>query len=95
MKQKLLWIPAGETEGYVVPKCAAIELPKEGKPDRLWSLHHDVDCELPPELPFKPRHHRNAFLEDHIHDWNIRDGKLVYSGILGYGGWLLLEYKDE
>lgn len=95
MKQVLVWMPPGKTEGYVVPKCDPVDLPKEGRPDRLWTLYTE-DKELEsPTLPFHASHRENAFLEDYIHDWNDHDGRLHYGGIGGYGVWLLLEYNNE
>ena len=95
MKQKLLWMPPGDSEGYVVPKCYPVELPKEGVPDRLWTILREDDPSAKPNLPIDPIHHKNAFLEDRGHDWSVYNGELNYFGIAGYGSWLLLEYKDD
>jgi hypothetical protein len=68
------------------------------KPWRVWTLMGPdvMDETKVPELPIVPRHNRNAFLEDHIHDWDVRDGRLVYYSRISEGGcWLLLEFKDE
>lgn len=43
------------------------------------------------------RHHEGVFLEDRIHDWNIRNGRLDYfSRVVGTGEKIkiLIEYED-
>jgi hypothetical protein len=75
--QRLLWID--ETRIAELDEC----------PRRVWT----VLGEAKPELPMKPIHFENAFLEDRGHDWEYRNGKLKYFSRVSDGGvWLLLEY---
>lgn len=97
--QKLLWIPAGiEDPAYSVPQVPLVDYPWREKPDRLWTLYGETDPDNPPVLPFRPSHQRNAFLEDEVHDWNMREGgaKLYYASRAAYGGcWVLLLFHEE
>lgn len=45
-----------------------------GKPLRVLTLLDEQDF----AKERCPIHHRNVFYEDHIHDWDYRDGKLYY-----------------
>jgi hypothetical protein len=69
----------------------------EAKPDLLWTLVDAADPEKTPGLPIVPAHMKNAYLEDHIHDWIVRGGVLYYYSrvvdLKRNGNWLLLEYK--
>jgi hypothetical protein len=52
-----------------------------------------------PQLPFFPRHNVNAFMEDYIHDWNVRvfEGQAYldyYSRVADRPVWVLLEYRQ-
>ncbi len=59
---------------------------------RVWTLYHYTDAAKPPVLPFLPVHHHNAFLEDYVHDWNIRNGMFRYgSRVTTKPVWVLLE----
>lgn len=64
------------------------------KPSRVYTLllpHADKA----PTLPIQPAHGRNAFLEEHVHDWSWRDGVFhYYSRIANEPVWLLLEYAE-
>lgn len=63
------------------------------KPKHVWTLLRETDRKKAPALPIRPQHHVNAFLEDEIHDWQWRGGKLRYfSRIADRSIWLLLEY---
>lgn len=94
MKQSLIWIPVAEAGNSFVPKVPPIPFDGE-EPSRLWSLLMCRDHDTPPELPFTPVHHKNAFMEDKIHDWNIRNKHLHYYSRVSSGGhWALLEYTD-
>lgn len=65
------------------------------EPARVWSLPRHTDPDAPPSLPFRPVHRENAWLEDRVHDWNWRAGRLTYaSRVTGGRVWLLLEYDD-
>lgn len=98
MRQKLLWVPAMESNGgFGHKRCV---LPMDGetvRPFRVWTLYGHTDEASPPSLPFSPVHLTNAFLEDRIHDWNIMpDGRLRYYSRVSTGQvWLLLEWKDS
>jgi hypothetical protein len=89
--QKLIWMPKGRDVGAMALKC---EVPYDGEmPKRLWTLYFHDEESNPPILPFKPAHLTNAFLEDKMHDWDIREGKLHYYSRACEGGvWLLFEF---
>ncbi len=78
LTQKLLWM--GTTRIAQIDKC----------PTRVWTLL----CQEKPDLPIKPVHFENAFLEDRHHDWEfLNDGRLKYFSRVSDGDvWLLLEY---
>ncbi len=90
--QRLIWLPPesnvpGTGTGGVRLACP------EGRPVRLWTLFGATDEKAPPVLPFTPKHHDNAFLEDHVHDWRMEESTLRYYSRVTEGGcWLLLEY---
>jgi len=52
----------------------------------------------PPKLPFTPVHTENAFLEDHVHDYVLRQGQFHYysrvTDLTKSGVWLLFEGHD-
>jgi len=58
------------------------------------------DPTTPPALPIAPVHNLGAFLEDHIHDWNMqrRAGEgphlRYYSRVVAHSCWILLEYAE-
>ncbi|MGD1524130.1 hypothetical protein [Vibrio owensii] len=95
-KQVLVWQPHGiQGEGHVIPVCDPIELPPEGKPDRVWTLPFR-NTDIVPPIPYKPIHGDSAYLEDHGHDWNVFRDKFIYRGRGSHGGcWLLFEYKKD
>ena len=69
------------------------------QPTRIWTLFGQTADHIPPDLPFVPVHHQNAFLEERIHDYDIdvRDEKyyLNWGSRVSEGGhWLLLEYDQ-
>ncbi len=94
MKQELVWmqwVRRPELPGGGVFETT--DLPQE--PTRLWSLTGALDRKSPPKLPIKPVHHENAFLEDRMHDWNWRAGKLrYYTRVMDRSCWVLVEFKD-
>lgn len=62
------------------------------KPSRVWTTLFGLQ-----ELPVTPVHGRGFFLEDEIHDWSWRDGRLRYFSrvtSLNEARWVLLEYKE-
>lgn len=64
------------------------------KPKHLWTLFMEIDESKKPELPIVPVHHKNAFIEDFLHDYNIRGGKLYYySRVTDRPLWILLEFE--
>jgi hypothetical protein len=94
-RQELLWIPE-RTEKY---QQLSVDYPFKTKPDRVWTLYPCTNPDLKPVLPLKPIHGNGAFLEDYIHDWNIRSAKanskpqFVYASRACDGGvWILLEF---
>jgi len=69
------------------------------RPKRVWTLIGQCDENKPPSLPYTPKHLDNAFLEDYIHDWDLRDRvgseeKVFhyYSRVSDGSVWLLLEW---
>jgi hypothetical protein len=73
--QRLLWIPKGaDKPGVQVKVVPPVPYPFLEEPARVWSLFGNGDPETPPRLPFQTVHQRNVFLEDAVHDWNIRKG---------------------
>jgi hypothetical protein len=97
--QKLIYIPRVSEE--ILAECkkkGMLRAPTEAaypyveKPLYLWSMK-----EKPEQLPILPRHGKNAFIEDHIHDWSIWQGKLVYGSRFYHEGgvWVLLEFQSE
>lgn len=94
-KQILVWIDDAKDEGTIAPKFSPIDLPEEGVPSRVWTLFKHVDKDNKPELPFVPTHHENAFLEDRVHDWDVRNDQFhYYTRVTAKGCWLLFEYRD-
>lgn len=92
MRQALFYIP--EHEG---PDPTGIRsAPCAEKPKRLWTLFDQMGKpDEPPALPLQPRHNVNAFIEDHVHDWVFRKGRIVYYSRATLGGcWVLAEYED-
>lgn len=95
MKQRLLWIPEGVDVGAFAKRCPPV--PLDGPlPDRVWTLYTQTDQLAIPVLPITPVHRAGAFLEDHIHDWNVdHKGNFRYASRICDGGvWLLLENKS-
>ena len=95
MKQSLLWIPIGkpfDPDNNTLLKVDPIPYKGE-KPKRLWTLYEELYSNVRPILPYQPIHHFNAFIEDYVHDWDIRNGFLYYySRVSGGGTWALLEF---
>lgn len=91
MRQKLIYIP--EHEGPDPTCIRSVEC--DECPKRAWTLFDQMGKpDEPPSLPIEPRHNRNAFLEDHFHDWNVVDGRFrYYSRVTNGGCWVLLEYE--
>jgi hypothetical protein len=96
LKQELIWIPIGkpyddnDTEKV---KIAPILYNGE-KPKYLWTLINEVYSNKKPQLPIKPIHFENAFLESYIHDWDIVENYIHYNSSASYGGnWILLEFE--
>jgi len=90
-KQILVWMaPLGGDR-----EMATRVVDFDQKPTRMWTLYPYTDERHPPELPYQPQHLKNAFLEDRVHDWDWKNGKLrYYSRVVGAqeGVWLLLEF---
>lgn len=92
--QKLLWIPPGEDRGAMALTVPPIPY-KGQRPNRLWTLLGCVDPKVKPPIPERLIHLENAFLEDYIHDWNIRAGFLHYYSRTTDGGvWVVLEFEQ-
>jgi len=93
LTQKLIFIGEWKTGGIGnVPKAKPV--PLDAKPYRVWTLYEYDDKNHPPKLPYNPIHTKNAFMEDHMHDWQWKDGTFHYYGRVAKGPvWVLLEYK--
>lgn len=61
-------IMAGTTHANDIPEC-----PEDFVLHRVWTL---IDREKLEAMG--PKHNVSTFLEDKVHDWQIRDGKLHY-----------------
>lgn len=92
-RQRVVYIP--KHSGPDPRRIRSAEVGEE-RPQRVWTLFDHVDQpDSPPALPIVPRHHHNAFLEDHVHDWRLEKGRLIYYSRASEGGcWLLLEYEE-
>lgn len=74
----------------MMPKARPV--PCARMPRRIWTLIQRGE-ETTPVLPIKPQHNVNAFLEDPMHDWVVRNGELHYaSRVAGGPVWILLEF---
>jgi len=93
-KQELLWIDKGKDIGGTSLRCDPVKFDKD-IPKYVWTLFRETDKNVKPILPIKPIHHQNAFLEDKMHDWDIRKGNFYYYSRVCEGEvWLLLEYEN-
>ena len=91
-KQSLIWIPLGKPINEDHYKVDPIPYKGE-KPKKLWTLYEELYSNRRPQLPYKPVHLVNAFLEDYVHDWDINNGFLhYYSRVTNGGNWALLEF---
>lgn len=84
VSREVVWVPESR------------KLPIEG--DRLslrvWTILGATDPNEKPE-PFVPVHLENAFMEDRVHDWDLKGGVLsYYSRIWGGETWILVERLD-
>jgi hypothetical protein len=92
MEQRLFFYP----HKLEVGKGRAPGVPLDRKPKRVWTLYQAHGEDDLPELPMRPQHGFNAFLEDFVHDWNWRNGMFRYYSRVSQGEqWLLLEFEDE
>lgn len=88
MRTEILWVPASRE--VVLPGM------RKARPYRVWTLTGSMgDPSAKPPAPKPPVHHVNAFLEDHIHDWNMTGNILrYYSRAVHSEVWILVEYTD-
>lgn len=92
-QQVFVWMDEAQDVGAFANKYSPIDLPEEGEPNRVWTLYQNLDKDNEPEFPFEPKHLKNAFLEDKVHDWNVRGGKFHFATrVTDTGVWLLFEY---
>jgi hypothetical protein len=76
-----------------VPTSRVLDVAQE--PYRVWTLMSETneDATVVPSLPIEPAHLKNAFLEDKLHDWSWRAGKLrYYSRVALHNVWILVEF---
>lgn len=93
MRQELVWMEWVPDDSFVGGRFKPV--PIKEKPHLIWTLYLHTDKEVKPELPYNPRHHYNAFLEDYVHDWNIYGNMLkYYTRAMDRSCWILLEFKD-
>lgn len=88
MFQSLVWVPGS-------PSVVTID--RDDRPFRVWTVYTAMDPSTPPQLPLTPIHNHGFFLEDHTHDWTMRERKLrFFSRVISRdeGCWLLLEWKE-
>lgn len=93
-RQQVVFIPHVPV-GTGSPSKRSVVCPE--KPWRVWTLMgpDSMDETKMPALPIVPRHNHNAFIEDHIHDWRVEEGRLLYYSRISEGGcWILLEFQD-
>lgn len=92
MRQELIYIPEHVGPDPTGKRSAVCS----GHPKRVWTLFAQMGKpDEPPALPIVPKHHLNAFIEDRTHDWDVRNGRLIYYSRVSSGGcWLLLEYEE-
>jgi hypothetical protein len=71
-------------------------------PYRVWTLYNEINPLKKPKLPIQPKHNRNAFMEDYVHDWTYRNGVFSYNSHVmdaerrdSDGAWILIEYADR
>lgn len=97
LKQLLLWIPWREDPRYGLGgifEKVPIQL-TERQIKKVWTLYRYTDQNLPPPLPYLAVHNHNAWLEDFMHDWSIRQGQFHYgTRIMDRSVWVLIEYED-
>ena len=94
--------------GYQIDLSSHIDLNKI-KINRLWTLYNEEMmwnyCRFNPQTgePVKTlddlilRHHEGVFIEDYIHDWSIKNGRLnYYSRVVEQGESIkiLIEYEE-
>ena len=80
-------------ELHWVPESRKVSMPTGERPYRVWTIY-GTDS---PKLPFTPVHNENAFLEDYVHDWNLRQTLLgwvlnYYSRVAHHDVWILVEF---
>lgn len=91
-EQMLLWVEWEANKG--LPSGGRFKVADlASRPTRIWTLVREQDRRRPPALPIAPEHGVNAFMEDEIHDWSWKAGKLrFFSRVADRSVWLLLEY---
>lgn len=94
-RQELVFVEFYDRKpGMPSKRAKPIALPDDEVPARIWTLYKELDSDKRPKLPYHPVHNHNAFAEDYVHDWDVRDRKLhYYSRITETPMWLLLEYR--
>ncbi len=81
------WVP-NRVEQYTVPRVAIRTEPK-----RVQTCYFHTDHEVKPDIP-NPQHRVNVFYEDHVHDWNWKNGELHYaSRVMDGGVWIRCEFE--
>jgi hypothetical protein len=88
IRQEVLWVPESR------------RVPVTEFPYRIWTLYGHTDPEVRPALPMTPVHRNGAFMEDYVHDWNVRSvgtPEMVltyYSRAMDSRVWILVEYAN-
>ena len=94
--QRLLFVTFEPADTFAGVRAVPIPVDfRESDVARGWTLYEN-DKNKPPKLPFYPKHHHNAFIEDPVHDWNIVHGKFRYgSRVMDPDVWVLVEMKNK
>ena len=83
-------------EVHWVPESREVSLRSTERPTRVWTLYLESDPGKTPVLPLTPIHLHGAFLEDYVHDWNMRGSTLrYYSRAIQDKVWILVEYQEK
>lgn len=90
VRQEVHWVPEA------VPALRKVYIGDE-MPYRVWTVYTHDQEDTPPTLPMVPQHHQGFFLEDYLHDWDVRKDDagiyLKYGSRVADGGiWILVEY---
>lgn len=82
--KKLIFIPKGIN--------VKVPIPDNLKDFRFWVLLGVENVNTEPSIPKVLLHHKNAFMEDRMHDYDVRENHLRYFGsFTDKDKWVVLE----